>query len=434
MKSAQKISEKLNEYSLRTDELKIKDWMFQVAEGNNIQLGMHNNSIGGPYKSPSVDDVFQGAIYIQWDDKKVSKSVMKFEMLEDIDKAIQQWKTASYNDLDTPDVPEPKEVPLDIKIKDQAVVDIVRKDSSYLFDILNFYNNELKDKPYTKTISGSAGAGQYFVKMLSSKGLNIEWESTTTSTYVMVNDSIYDAYGKRKLATKKDLKDIVKEVDKLMLQSEKEIMLKSGVFPVIFMPDVLGSFFDKYLMGSHLNGEKVSNNKSLFSIDDFKSKKKVFDGRINLEVDGLKDFSSATSPCSGEGVPANKIFLIANGRLITPILDLKYANKLGMESTCFGETDLKINTSPYQNSVIKNIDYGLIVHDILGMHTQDESEGRYSLTVSKGFVIEEGKIVGCTKGPVVAGNFFDHLKDKKTVYPKYRKDEISMKTVTSVTV
>jgi PmbA protein len=64
-------------------------------------------------------------------------------------------------------------------------------------------------------------------------------------------------------------------------------------------------------------------------------------------------------------------------------------------------------------NLIKEVDYGLLVYGVLGMHTQDTTSGRFSLSAPRSLVIENGEIKGKVKA-TISGNFFDTMLDENT--------------------
>ncbi len=434
MNTPEKIAGKLNDHMVKNGDTGIKGWLFSFNDGRVIDLGLYNNEIGGPYAAPSADDIYEGAVYIRWSDGRVSKGVINATALDDLDAAFNEWRSASYHDPDAPDILKPLPMPTSLKIKDERVVELITKDASYGFEILTRYNKEFR-KAYTKTVKGGFGAEYAHVTIMNSEGLDVGWEETTAGTSAVVNDILFDAYEKRKMPEEKDIEAIVKELDGYMIHCDNKVPIKSGKMPVILAPKILEAFLNKYLISSdgNLDGIAIANNQSSYSVEDFINKKQVFGEDINLVIDGLKDYSIGTGYCSREGVPSTKQYLIADGRLITPLLDLKYAKKTGMSPTSFGTIDLDIAQKMSYSKMTMDVDYGLVVYDVLGMHTQDSKEGKYSLTVSYGLLIENGVVKGSVSGVTIAGNFFDVLKDKKTKFADYREDELAMLTEASVT-
>lgn len=445
MKVTKKISQKLNDYMTRTNDLKIAGWLFNFDDGKSIGLGLYDNKLGGPYTPPERNDVYIGAAYIRWADGTISDVKINAPVLENLDASLKEWKSVSYHDEDAPDILEPLPMPNDLKIKDPKIIDLITKDSSYFFEILNFYNKELMKRDYTKTTQGEVKAEYRHVTIMNSKGLNVEWEETSMKTSAYANYTHGNEYVERRRVKKKDLWKIIKEIDRYMVHDKKIVNVWKGRMPIILVPGTVDAFLEQYLLsnGGNLQGDRVAHNQSLYNIEDFKKKKQVFDERINLVVDSLKDYSPGTQPCTGEGVPSTKQYVVADGRLITPILDLKYAKKIGMPPTALGKRispttsgtiylDVKEDRS--YSKMVEELEYGLIVFSVLGMHTQNSKEGKYSLTIGQGLLVEDGKIKGSIKNTTIKGNFLEALRNKETKFAKYRKDELAMQTEASVIV
>ena len=85
-----------------------------------------------------------------------------------------------------------------------------------------------------------------------------------------------------------------------------------------------------------------------------------------------------------EGLPAAPCTYIENGRLVTPVLNLKYANRLGMQPTC-GPADmdgLYLEGPPVmdEEKALAEAAGGALVLSVLGVHTQDPASGDFSLS------------------------------------------------------
>jgi PmbA protein len=102
--------------------------------------------------------------------------------------------------------------------------------------------------------------------------------------------------------------------------------------------------------------------------------------------------------------------------LVTPLLDLKHAKKAGMAATPLprGSSSFAL-PAPTRGAqaAIAALDHGLIVHGLLGLHTQDSARGSFSVTVGQGLVVEKGVVVGRAKA-IIAGNFFEALAQTPT--------------------
>lgn len=412
------LADKLNECK------EIKDWLFDFHEGHSLKLGLRDSELGGPYKPPSTAEIYgggahdEGKIYIKWTDGSVSKGKINAQTFENLNKAIENWKGASYFDKDAAEVIEPQPIP-DVKIMDGRIKDTVYGDSSYLFETLKDYMERMKQKQYVKTLDGWVAVSYVTNTIRNSRGMNHVFDSTKCDIAFIVNDSVGYQYLKRKLPWKKNLNHLVKAINFAMSHRDKKADFKGGMVDVILIRDEINAFVNTFIL-ENLDGSNVANESSAYSLHDFSGGRQVFREDINLVVDGLRKWSKDTSPCTMEGVPSRKQMLIANGKLVTPELDLKYSRKLGMPPTPPGEIVLDVEKKYHSlMEMIKDTEKGIFVAHFLGMHTQSPKEGDYSLPIVLGFLIEEGKIKGAIEGGVMAGNFFKDLNDPKTVFGSY---------------
>jgi PmbA protein len=231
-------------------------------------------------------------------------------------------------------------------------------------------------------------------------------------------DSLYgNGYGKRKMFPEGEVERIIEDV------KETTAHLKR---PATFNPDpngckvllemgVGGSFIGSYI-SSNLSGSGVANRQSAYQLEDFKSGKNVLREDISLFIDGLRDYELTASRCSSEGIPAGQGYLVKNGKLVTPALDLKYAGITGFEPTPAGGLYVVVEGEKKSFSdMVKELDYGLLVYGVLGMHTQDTTSGRFSLSAPRSLVVENGEIKGKVKA-TISGNFFEIVQDAKTAF------------------
>ena len=114
--------------------------------------------------------------------------------------------------------------------------------------------------------------------------------------------------------------------------------------------------------------------------------------------------------------------MIAKGKLQTPIFNLKYAKKAGMAPTPLplGGRGFFLTSSeaiPAWDDLVKGTERGLIVYSVLGLHTQDASSGRFSLTADQCLLVEQGEIKGKVKA-VINGDFLGALAAEETELAK----------------
>jgi len=101
-----------------------------------------------------------------------------------------------------------------------------------------------------------------------------------------------------------------------------------------------------------------------------------------------------------------------------------------------------LRMDPGNNSLaemISSMDKGIILSGAMGAHSGNIPNGDYSVGVSPGLYVENGKIVGRVKDAMVAGNIYETLKNVISVenkihpgwggdYPAILCDKVSVST------
>jgi PmbA protein len=195
---------------------------------------------------------------------------------------------------------------------------------------------------------------------------------------------------------------------------------------VIFSPtsvlDGLGT-----VIGSHSTGSAKVNEVSKFSPGD-----KVASDSLTIISDGLYPYGLMTSEFDDEGVSQKKNVLIEKGMFKDYVYDQFYAIKDGTKSTgnglrqgdTFFVFDGKYGGMPVNmvsnffvkpgNKTLEEL-IGEVKHGILVDHfswlAPDDTTGIFSSEVRAGYYIEKGALTKSIKGGLVAGNFFDMIKN-----------------------
>jgi PmbA protein len=140
---------------------------------------------------------------------------------------------------------------------------------------------------------------------------------------------------------------------------------------------------------------------------------------IRIIDDGLLAGGMATSPFDGEGVPHRRTVLVENGQLNGYLYDTFWGRKCGQASTgnavrggVKGLPSLGVSNFFIENgatpaaSLSSGISRGLLLTDVMGMHTANPISGDFSVGAS-GFLIEDGVVTQPVKEIVVSGNILD---------------------------
>ena len=183
------------------------------------------------------------------------------------------------------------------------------------------------------------------------------------------------------------------------------------VMPVIFTPlAVVSALMSPLSMA--FNGKIVYQGAS--PLQD-KQGEILYDPRFSLYDDSTIDFRPKSRPCDAEGVPSQRTALVEKGMVRNFLYDLQVAGLANCQSTGNAARDGGL-PSPYatalvvepgdvsQESMVKAMQEGLIVDEVMGAGQTNILGGDISGNVLLGFKVEKGEIVGRVKDTVVSGN------------------------------
>lgn len=135
------------------------------------------------------------------------------------------------------------------------------------------------------------------------------------------------------------------------------------------------------------------------------------------------DMSSSTS-FDDEAVPTRQLTFFEDGVYKAYPTDLNYAQKLGVEPTGNGfRASVESQPSPgiinlclkpgnsSLDEMISGIKEGIIVQSLMGAHSGNILNGDFSVGVSTGFLIQDGKLIGRLKDCMLSGNVYESLKN-----------------------
>jgi PmbA protein len=386
----------------------ISDYRVSVLEAKSFSSGITNKEIAGVYNPNNFASQISGNCLVQWQDKMISLNSFNNEILYSFDEFLKDIRTMKYKDSAAANFLS-KQKYSNVKLYDKNVADIVQGKENTLLDLmLKLDKFQQNTKAKLKEISVFADVSKNTI--FTSKGLFGE-EQTTSCGY----SSVYD----NTIALEDNLRKIPanQEVNKkrafvenfyLHLVKDKKVKPKDKKIPVILMPWVSKQVFSHFII-SNLNGASVFSKQSCFSVNDFKNKKQALRKDINLTCNPVIDFDIGSYKFTGEGVPSRKINFIKNGKLENQILDLKYAKlqktkPTGILSKPILNSEKKISFE----SCLKSIDEGIMIFDILGLHTQSPVSGDYSLPCPNALYIKKGRIIGRAR-PIIVGNFFQDI-------------------------
>jgi PmbA protein len=185
-----------------------------------------------------------------------------------------------------------------------------------------------------------------------------------------------------------------------------------GVMAVLLHPNVV----ENYVLGAllaNLAGSRVVNGEGYFRKEQFGSGEPMLHPDLTLRLDPLAPMKSGSYRFTLEGVPSGRCNFIEKGRLIHPVLNLKYARRFGGAPTPVPANLDTLHLEGLPELTEKEgyeaaVD-GVMVLSVLGAHTQDVSSGDFSLSAPQTLGIRNGEPAGRIRG-TISGNLFELLR------------------------
>jgi PmbA protein len=170
------------------------------------------------------------------------------------------------------------------------------------------------------------------------------------------------------------------------------------------------------LLGASLSAEAVQKKRSLFTA---KINQRVAAQEITIIDDGTLPDGIGSCPFDGEGVPSQRTILIQDGVLQGFLHNTYTAAKAGVASTGNGmrptfKSTPEVGTTNFfmqsgqlsPDELVKNISGGLLVTEVIGMHTANPISGDFSVGAA-GLLIEHGRLTQPVRGITIAGNILE---------------------------
>lgn len=204
-------------------------------------------------------------------------------------------------------------------------------------------------------------------------------------------------------------------------------LLGASSIPTMRCPAVLDNHVAGEILGvlaPSFLAESVQKGKSMLA---GKIGERIFSPCFRVRDNGLLEGGMATSPFDGEGVASQDTLLVEDGRLLAFLYDSYCARKGGAVSTGnaarggvkglphMGVTNFYIeNGKTPAVELLSGISRGILLTDVIGMHTANPISGDFSVGAS-GFLIENGAVTRPVKGVAIAGNIMDIFSSVEAV-------------------
>lgn len=274
-------------------------------------------------------------------------------------------------------------------------------------------------------INVAAGTVIFESRLVNSSGLDYSWKGSQ----VEKTASLITAGGSDCVAADIgfDLepmrRESLEEVSSIFASCSNEIRPAAGKRNVLFMPRAI-----EVLLWRLRSGASAQSFSQSISPLAKKAGEKVFSGLLTVKSSPLDDSMPGARAIDDEGVACSDLKLVENGVFRGFYSDLKFAAKTGIKPTGhgfrrgpWGGNPVMMPVLPYLSHVciergdkifcelLKEMGDGIVVFGTLGEHTGNIPNGDFSIGLSMGLCVENGRITGKARDTMVSGNIYDVL-------------------------
>lgn len=267
--------------------------------------------------------------------------------------------------------------------------------------------------------------------LVNSNGLRITYPSTLASLSVA---AVAEDSGESEVGWDFDTSHFFNDLDveKVGMSAGRKALdrlggkrISSGVYPILVRNGVASEFLS--LLAHSFIAEQIQKGKSPLK---GKRGEKLFSPLVSILDDGLHAKGITTSPIDGEGMASQRTVLVDRGEIVGYLYDRYWANR--ENATCLGSRNGSTGNSRRYSlksppgigisnfliqpgdagfpALMEDLHRGIVVDDVMGIHTVDPISGDFSLGCS-GDWIEKGKKVHPVKSIAIAGNLFELFKN-----------------------
>lgn len=398
--------------SFRCQGQTVRDWSVYRSESRRLSLGTRDRQTGVVHAPLTVSESCGARYLLVWSDGRISRGSLERRQLDqDAESALAQARAVSFEDPDSDQIVGPGNYP-EVELHDEETATLagggVEPLTGRLAEI-----RDLADRHQFRTWSGSFGASEAEAGLRTSRGLDLGGLGTSFGWHVTFNGEIGDGFGGRALDTVDAFRSRLDRVAALARKlAEPGEPPAGGTLKVLLHPNVVENFVLGTLLGN-LEGSTVVNGEGYFRKEQFGSGDAVLRPDLAVRLDPLAPMKSGSYRYTSEGVPADRCHYIRDGRLVQPVLNLKYARRFGASPTPVPTAmDALYLEGPPELTEPEGYEAaagGILVLSVLGTHTQDGASGDFSLSAPQTLGIRNGAAAGRLRG-TLSGNLFDLLR------------------------
>ncbi len=389
----------------------IADYRINLHAGRSVGIGIRDNDVGSVYSPMSFSDTIGGSFLVQWQDGRLSRGNLDGNSLHQLERLLAIARSAAYDDPDAAQFLGPQQVH-PVVLDSPDVPPLFAERAGYLLEVVAMLQG-VAARYEVKTLNGGTGAGLGEHWIRTSQGLDLHGGGTSFSYSASFDGIIGDGFRRRTVVEEAEIVEQIERVGVYFQQLQHPAPdAVSGERLIILHPNVAYRMFDFFAWGN-MGGSAVYHGQSAWSREDFAARKPVLRADLRVEVDPWEPLGPGSFAWTGEGLPSAPTTYIDGGQLVTPVLDLKYAKRLGLPPLTppGSEHSVHITAAAEESTetMLPGVEDGVLVLTVLGLHTQDRTSGNYSLSAPQALLRRNGEVQGRVKA-TLSGNFFDNLR------------------------
>jgi len=270
--------------------------------------------------------------------------------------------------------------------------------------------------------------GTSSVHLVNSQGGEADWEEsffsvTLDGMLVQGTDMLLVGDSEGSCRFSDDISPLAGRIITQLERAKPAAAVSTGQMPVIFTPRGVASALLAPLVLA-FSGRAVLEGASPLK---GRLGEQLFDKKLTLWDDATLPYRLGSCPCDGEGVPSQRIPLVAGGVVANFLYDLPTAALAGKKSTGSGRrmgdrpptpgiSSLVIEEgreqfAPLATGVVEDMKEGLVVEQLMGGEQGNLLNGDFSGNVLLGYKVERGNIAGRVKDTMISGNVYQVLRE-----------------------
>lgn len=400
---------------------RVRDWRLFWASRDTSKVGVKDRLRAGVHAPLSIGRSFALDYLLQWDDGRISSGGAEKLALIDPERLLTLAKEAAFDDPDGAGFLGPAEFPATPLFSSEVGIEARSGGPGSFAPLFEIAARKAEAWSF-QTWSGSVSAVASEAGVLTSRGLSVRSESTQCSYTFWYEGLTGDGHSSRQPIEGSEAETrLERACDLVRRLLSPEGSFSPGTMPVLLHPDVVESLLSHYLL-ANLHGERIYHGQGAFRIEQFGAPEGVLSPALSLCLEPSVPMDTGSFRFTAEGVPARPLAYVEKGRLVNPILDLKYAKRFRRDPVpgpASAESLRLTGPEPVsRDEAIRAVPRGVLVLSLLGLHTQDSTRGDFSISAPQTLAITGGDLGGAVKA-VLTGNFFEVLRAPGLVFVRF---------------